>query len=273
MRLVAGLVSPLLLLVALAASLVAVLLVSPGSTLTDSEEFAAATARAATSPQGRAAIAEELTAQIADATSLPADLVEAVVRPAVDEAAEEPVFVEAIESGAQESFDSVVSAHPGDEVVLPLASLADPLREVVAERNALLAQQLPQGDELGEVTLVKGPFVRWIGRLGYAAGRPEVLSAALIVALAAGAAGLLLARRRGSAAISLGVGLLLVAAVPVVIAWIARPLAEWLGGVSGQAALAGAFAVELLRVQPAAPVIAACAGGALIITGLASRLR
>jgi hypothetical protein len=273
MRIVAGVVSPFLLLLALIASLVAVLLVSPGSTLTDSDEFAKATARAATSLEGREAITEELTLQIEATTPFPADLIESVVGPAVDEAADRPAFAAAVEAAAQDSYESVVSENPGDAVVLPLASLADPLREVVAGRNALLAEQIPEGDELGEVTLVEGPFVRWIGALGYAAGRPEVLAAALVVAVAAGAAGLLLARRRGSAAISLGIGLLLVAAVPVVIAWIARPLAEWLGGVSGQAALAGAFAVELLRVQAVAPVVAACAGGALIVTGLASRLR
>lgn len=273
MRIIAGLVSPLLLLVALGASLVAVLLVSPGSTLTDPDEFAAATARAATSPEGREAISEELTAQISDATGLPSDLVGAAVVPAVDEAAERQVFVDAVEAGAADTFESVVSPHPSDEVVLPLASLADPIREIVAERSTVVADQIPRGDELGEVTLAKGRFVRWLGALGDAAGRPEVLATALVVAVASGAAGLLLARRRGSAAVSLGIGLLLVAAVPVAIAWVSRPLAEWLSGVSGQAALAGAFAVELLRVQPVAPVLAACAGGALIVTGLASRLR
>ena len=63
MRSLLGVVSPLLLFVALVGTAVALLLVTPGRNLTDADEFAAATARAVVSSDGRAALANELTGQ------------------------------------------------------------------------------------------------------------------------------------------------------------------------------------------------------------------
>jgi len=273
MRLLLGVVSPLLLLVALVAAATSLLLITPGRNLTDADAFAAATARAVVSAEGRAAVADELTVGIAASTGLPEGAIAPAVDAAADAAASDALFVEGVEAGARASHRDVVAPDPSDTVAVPLGAVASPFTARVASIDPRLAGLLPADEAFGTLTLAKGPPVRWIGRLGNAAGRPGALAAAILLAVGAGSAGLLVARRRASAATAFGVGLLVVAALPVAIAWVARPVAEWLAGVSGQAALAGVLASELLAVDPAAPVVVACAGGALIVVGMASRLR
>lgn len=271
MRLLSGLATPFLLSFALLAALGAILVVTPGRNLTDADDFAAATARAAASSEGQAAIADELTGVVASETGVPPDVVGAAIDPAVAAAARDPAFTQAVEAAARAAHASVVSEDPSGNVSIPLGAIRDPVADELEGIDPRLASLLPPAADLGEVELAGGPAVRVLGRSAYALGRPGVLAALVLVSLSTGAIGLLLARRRARAATALGIGLIVVAGVPFVLSWIAPPVAESLGEVSGRAALAGALASELFAVQATASAVAACAGAALVVVGIASR--
>lgn len=273
MRVLGGIVSPLLLLVCLLASLGALLLVTPGGNLTDPESFGDAVARAVVSDDGREVVSEELTRALSAASGLPPETVAQAVGPAVVAATGTAAFEEAVASEARATHAQVVSEDPSGQVTVGLGAFRDAIADRLDAISPGASSLLPPEEALGEVVLAQGEAVRVVGRSAYAAGRPGVLPALVVVALAAGAAGLMLARRRGRAAVALGVGLLVVAVVPWLLSVVAAPIAEQVADVTGRGALAGALAAELFAVRLQGPAVVACAGAALVVVGVASRLR
>lgn len=273
MRVLGGILSPLLLLVCVLATLAALLLVTPGGNLTEAGDFGDAVARAVASDDGQEVLAGELTAALARASGLPESTLAQAVDPAVRAAAATSAFQRAVAAEAAATHGQVVAEDPSGEVTIGLGALRDALVVQLDAVQPGASSLVPPPDALGEVVLARGEAVRVVGRWGYAAGRPGVLPAVVILAIGAGVAGLLLAHRRSRASVSLGVGLLIVSAVPWLLSVVAQPVAEQVAGVAGRGALAGALAAELFAVEVRAPAVVACAGAALVVVGIASRLR
>ncbi len=254
-------------LVGLVAALLAALLVSPGENLTDSEEFADSVVAALETSAGQQAITDEVTAQVVAASGLPASAVEPAAAAGVEEALDDPAALDALTTSAEQLHEQVVAESPSDTLTVNLNPVREPVVDGISQVSPDAAQFVP--DDLGSVEIASGPGVEAVGQAAWWAGRPGLLAGLLIGAVATLGLSILLSWDRVRAARLIGFGLVLVAAVPVVISYAAQPFVESAARGTTNEDLAGVLAKEIASLQLIVPVLIGGAGLVLMAISVA----
>jgi hypothetical protein len=254
-------------LLGLIAALLVAVLVSPGQNLTEADEFADAVVATLETSEGQQAITDEVTTQIVSASGLPPGVVEPAAAAGVEAAFDNQAAVDALTVSAEQLHGQVVAEDPSDTLTVDLSPLREPVVNGISQVNPAAAQSVPE--DLGSVEIASGEGVEAAGSVAWWAGRPGLLAGLLIGAVAALGLAILLSWDRVRAARAVGVGLLFVAAVPVVIALIAQPVAEAAAEGTGTEDVAGEFAKEIASLQPIVPVLIGGVGLALIAVSMA----
>lgn len=254
-------------IIGLVAALLVALLVSPGRNLTDSEDFANSAVAALETSTGQEAVADEVTAQTVAASGLAPQVVEPAAAAGVRAAFDDQTAVDALTLSAEQLHSQVVAENPSDTLAVNLNPLRGPVVDGVSQVSPSAAQFVPEN--LGSVEIASGEGVEALGRAAWWAGRPGVLSGLLVGAVAALGLSILLSWDRVRAARAIGVGLLVVAAVPIIVSFVAQPIVEAAAMGTGTEELAGVFAREIASLQRIVPVLIGGAGLALIAVSLA----
>lgn len=253
--------------IGLVAALLVALLVSPGRNLTDSEDFADSAVAALETSTGQEAVADEVTAQTVAASDLSPQVVEPAAAAGVRAAFNNQVAVDALTVSAEQLHSQVVAENPSDTLAVNLNPIRGPVVDGVSRVSPAAAQFVPEN--LGSVEIASGKGVEAVGRAGWWAGRPGVLFGLLVGAVAALGLSILLSWDRVRAARAIGVGLLVVAAVPIIVSFVAQPIVEAAALGTGTEDLAGVFAKEIASLQQIVPVLIGAAALALIAVSLA----
>lgn len=251
----------------LVAALLVAVLVSPGRNLTNSEDFADSVVTTLETDTGQQAITAEVTAQTVAASGLPSRVVEPAAAAGTRAAFNDQSAVEALTVSAEQLHSQVVAEDPSDTLTVNLNSVRAPVVDGFSQVSPAAAQSVPE--DLGSVEIASGESVEAVGAVAWWAGRPGVLFGLLIGAVAALGLSLLLSWDRARAARVTGVGLLVVAAVPIIVSFVAQPIAEAAAMGTGTEDLAGVFAGEIASLQLIVPVLIGGAGLVLIAASIA----